>query len=249
MAESNTRVVNGVPLSSATGRLRKFYLIDKKMLKNEAQNACRSDYTDLVTIYDEEENNELVDILNNSAYRVNGWIGGSSCKWSNGDLATFTKYSRTFKEEKCCGAINTAGRWECINCTSTKFFMCYDQDRGQQSYNYSLIRENRTWFEAQRYCRENHTDLVIIRDDEENERVKKAVNGSHSFWIGLQYNNSLDWFDGGYSDYKQNSSSEGCFTFLSRQNKNNKPGGFWFKINTGIYSALCYSKLTKYFML
>ena len=95
---------------------------------SEAQNVCRRDYTDLVTIYDEKENNELVNILNNGTKSVSGWIGANSCKWSNGDPATFTKYSGTFKEEKCCGAVNTGGRWECFNCNSTKmYFMCYDQ--------------------------------------------------------------------------------------------------------------------------
>ncbi|XP_039516647.1 macrophage mannose receptor 1-like [Pimephales promelas] len=230
----------GVPLSTATGRLRRFYSIDSRMLINEARNVCRSNYTDLVTIYDEEENNELIGILKNNTNSVSGWIGASSCKWSNGELVTFTNYSATFNEEKCCGVINTDGRWDCINCTSTKkYFMCYDQGLGQQSYNYSLIRENRSWFEAQMYCRENHTDLVTIRDEEENDRVKEARNGSDSFWIGLQYNNSLDWFDGGYSDYKQNSSSQGCFTYLS-SHKNNTQGGHWFKANNGSYSALCY---------
>ncbi|KAK7129624.1 hypothetical protein R3I93_019312 [Phoxinus phoxinus] len=230
----------GVPLLTATGRLRQLFLIDTQMPMNVAQNVCRKDYTDLVTIYDEEENNELVHILNNSvkSVSVSGWIGANSCKWSNGDPATFTNYSRTFTEEKCCGAINTGGRWECVNCNSTKmYFMCYDQD-GKQSYNYSLIHENRSWFEAQIYCREKHTDLVSIRDETENKRVKEAVNGSNSFWIGLQYNYSLDWLDGGHSAYTQNSSSQACFTFLSREN--NKLGGFWFKCNAGIYYALCY---------
>ncbi|KAG1932499.1 hypothetical protein F2P79_021045 [Pimephales promelas] len=227
----------GVPLSTATGRLRRFYSINETMQMNEALNVCRSNYTDIVTIYDEEENNESVNILKNNTNSVSGWIGASSCKWSNGELVTFTNYSETFNKEKCCGVINTNGRWDCINCTSTKkYFMCYDQGHGQQSY--SLIRKNRSWFEAQMYCRKNHTDLVTIRDEEENDRVKEARNGNDSFWIGLQYNNSLDWFDGGYSDYKQISSSQGCFTYLS--SKNNTHGGYWFKANNGSYLALCY---------
>ncbi|RXN22926.1 secretory phospholipase A2 receptor [Labeo rohita] len=52
---------------------------------------------------------------------------------------------------------------------------------------YSLIPENKTWFEAQLYCRENHTDLVTIRNEEENQLVKNAVNGSDSIWIGLRF--------------------------------------------------------------
>ncbi|XP_077089953.1 C-type lectin lectoxin-Phi1-like [Siphateles boraxobius] len=115
------------------------------------------------------------------------------------------------------------------------YFMCYDEGNGQESDKYWLIRENRSWFAAQLYCRENHTDLVSIRNETENERVKKAVNRSDSFWIGLQYNYSLDWVDGGHSGYVRSSFPRGCFTYLSTYQN-----GSWFKSNTGIYSALCY---------
>ncbi|XP_067284773.1 macrophage mannose receptor 1-like [Pseudorasbora parva] len=223
----------------ATDRLRSFHLIDTTMTINEALNACRKNYTDLATIYNEEENKELEDILKGPSNENSGWIGASSCKWSNGDSVTFTKYSGTFNTEPCCGAINTEGRWECFNCTSTKmYFMCHDQDPGQQSYRYSLIRENKTWTEAQLSCRKNHTDLVRIRNEMENDRVMKAGNGSDSFWIGLRYNHSIDWLDGGRSDYTQDSSSKGCFTSLSIS-----PPGSWVKRNSGEGSTLCYKSL------
>ncbi|KAK9975557.1 hypothetical protein ABG768_020808 [Culter alburnus] len=224
----------GVPLSNASGRLRSFHLINEQQMSiNEARKTCTSNYTDLVTIYNGEENSELVNFLKKSSLST-GWIGASSCKWSNRNPVAFTNISSNFTEENCCGAINTDGDWECFNCSSTKiYFMCYDQDYKQQSYNYSLIRENKTWFEAQLYCRKNHTDLVTIRNYEENERVKEARNGSNSFWIGLQYNTNVDWLDGGHSNYTQNNKSKGCFTFLSMH-------GFWVKSNGNGCSALCY---------
>ncbi|XP_048013117.1 macrophage mannose receptor 1-like [Megalobrama amblycephala] len=271
----------GVPLSNASGRLRSFHLINEQQMSiNEARKTCKSNYTDLVTIYNDEENSELVNFLKKSSLST-GWIGASSCKWSNHNLVTFTNISSNFTEENCCGAINTDGEWECFNCSSTKiYFMCYDQEHQttngscsnrscingsnnnksfsnescingssinesfsngslnyrQQSYNYSLIRENKTWFEAQLYCRKNHTDLVTIRNYEENERVKEARNGSNSFWIGLQYNTNVDWLDGGHSNHTQNTKSKGCFTFLSMH-------GFWVKSNRNGCSALCYKSL------
>ncbi|XP_067284774.1 secretory phospholipase A2 receptor-like [Pseudorasbora parva] len=208
----------GVPLLNATGRLRSFHLIDTTMTINEALNGCRRNYTDLATIYDEEENKELVDILNSQSDENSGWIGARNCKWSNGDSVTFTKYSATFNTEPCCGAINTEGRWECFNCTSTKmYFMCHDQDPGQQSYRYSLIRENKTWTEAQLSCRKNHTDLVRISNEMENDRVKEAVNGSDSFWIGLRYNHSIDWLDERFIHISENVMSwEGALDYCDR---------------------------------
>lgn len=94
---------------------------------NEARKTCTSNYTDLVTIYNGEENSELVNFLKKSSLST-GWIGASSCKWSNRNPVAFTNISSNFTEENCCGAINTDGEWECFNCSSTKiYFMCYDQ--------------------------------------------------------------------------------------------------------------------------
>ncbi|XP_067284236.1 macrophage mannose receptor 1-like [Pseudorasbora parva] len=231
----------GVPLLNATGRLRSFHLIDTTMSINEARNACRKNYTDLATIYNEEENKELVNILNNSQSDENsGWINASSCKWSNGYSVTFTNYSGTFNitEENCCGAINTKGRWECFKCTSTKmYFMCHYQDPGQQSYNYSLIIQSKNWTEAQLSCRKNHTDLVTISNETLNDLVKEAVNGRDSFSIGLQYNHSLYWLDGGHSNCTDDIQlkKKGCFPYLSIQ-----PYVLWFKINVQNCYALCY---------
>ncbi len=123
-------------------------------------------------------------------------------------------------------------------------YSCIHTDHSQQSSKYSLIPEKKTWFEAQLYCRNNHTDLVSIRNETENEQVKEAVNGKNAFWIGLQYNNSLAWFDGGHSDYEhQNMSSNGCLTSITNMDSN------WSKLNVGDCNALCYSKFRQYFML
>ncbi|XP_026110261.1 macrophage mannose receptor 1-like [Carassius auratus] len=203
---------------------------------NDALNACRHNYTDLVTIYDDNDNATLAKmIVNGSMYC--GWIGANSCTWSNGDPVTFNNITRNFTEESCCGALNTDGTWECFNCSSQMYFMCYKQG----SLNYSLIPENKTWFAAQKHCRRNHSDLVSIRNQTENERVKEAVNGSNSIWIGFRYNYSLAWFDGGHSDYEKihnvtgETNNAGCFTFLSKQLPES-----WSKSNLNTCGALCY---------
>ncbi|KAG9278363.1 macrophage mannose receptor 1-like [Astyanax mexicanus] len=61
---------------------------------------------------------------------------------------------------------------------------------------------NKTWYEAQSYCRKNYTDLVSIRDQEQNEAVKIAgMKSSDFFWIGLLYDD-WEWADGGRSAYR-----------------------------------------------
>ncbi len=195
---------------------------------NDAVTACRTNYTDLVTIYDQEENVK-------QAKGNCSWIRANACTWSNGDPVIFIKLTRSFSEERCCGALTTGGTWECFNCSSTKmYFMCYKQG------NHILIPENKTWFEAQLYCKNNQSDLVSIRSETENEQVKEAVNGNNSFWIGLQYNYKVAWFDGGHSDYEQDAKGV-CFTFLP-----NRPCN---KSNLSTCAPLCYSRLRQYFTL
>ncbi|KAG9278351.1 macrophage mannose receptor 1-like, partial [Astyanax mexicanus] len=75
-------------------------------------------------------------------------------------------------------------------------------DQTDLTFSYHLITENKTWYEAQSYCRKNYTDLVSIRDQEQNEAVKKAgMKSSDFFWIGL-LRDDWEWTDGGRSAYR-----------------------------------------------
>ncbi|KAK1152053.1 putative C-type lectin domain family 20 member A, partial [Acipenser oxyrinchus oxyrinchus] len=58
---------------------------------------------------------------------------------------------------------------------------------------YTPISTLKTWPEAQQYCRQHHTDLVIIKSASENEDMKKKAPAS-PFWIGL-FNNPWKWTD------------------------------------------------------
>ncbi|XP_048012357.1 secretory phospholipase A2 receptor-like [Megalobrama amblycephala] len=191
------------PPSTAASRLRQFYIGSGRMIRTTAEEECRRNYTDLVTVYDHQDNKELTKLL--SATRSSGWIGASigkkSKKWSNGDDVTFDNLTGNCGKT-CCATMKADGAWESLQCNQTKHFMCYEKDGGQESYNYSLIHEEKTWFEAQLYCRENHTDLVSIRNDEENNEVKKKrEQHNNPFWIGLLVDR-VEWADGGQSAYR-----------------------------------------------
>uniref|UniRef100_A0A3B4CL23 C-type lectin domain-containing protein n=1 Tax=Pygocentrus nattereri TaxID=42514 RepID=A0A3B4CL23_PYGNA len=68
--------------------------------------------------------------------------------------------------------------------------------------NYHLILDPMSWYEAQRYCRKSYTDLVSIRDQNQNEAVKtSAMTRNTSFWIGLLCDD-WEWTDGGRSAYR-----------------------------------------------
>lgn len=61
------------------------------------------------------------------------------------------------------------------------------------SCEYILIRENKTWDEAQDYCRQNHIDLATVQSDEEWSQLN-TLRAELQFytWIGL-YDDVNSW--------------------------------------------------------
>ncbi|XP_058272508.1 C-type lectin domain family 10 member A-like [Hemibagrus wyckioides] len=60
---------------------------------------------------------------------------------------------------------------------------------------YYLIQQGKTWSEAQDYCRATHTDLAIIKSNDDMVRLQNEAQKqqfSSSAWIGL-YNNINSW--------------------------------------------------------
>uniref|UniRef100_A0A8B9H3C8 C-type lectin domain-containing protein n=1 Tax=Astyanax mexicanus TaxID=7994 RepID=A0A8B9H3C8_ASTMX len=74
---------------------------------------------------------------------------------------------------------------------------------------YVFINETKTWCEAQRYCREHHTDLASVRNETERWQVHDAGSGVN-FWIGL-FKDSWKWSD-------QSNSSFRCWNFTQPDN-------------------------------
>ncbi|KAM9440121.1 macrophage mannose receptor 1-like [Clarias gariepinus] len=188
--------------------LTTFQYIQGYKIQTDARTACRGNYIDLVTLYSDEDNTKLYNLTIGAGGggRWPGWIGlyrgQFSEKWSNGDPVTFSNLAGDCGTSSCCAAMKPDGSWESLQCTGTRYFMCYEEDASSQTPNYHLILENKTWYGAQRYCRGRYTDLVSIRDQQQNELVKiKGLNSSTSFWIGL-LRDDWQWTDGGNSAYR-----------------------------------------------
>ncbi|KAI4880214.1 hypothetical protein NFI96_018741 [Prochilodus magdalenae] len=63
------------------------------------------------------------------------------------------------------------------------------------SRHYYFVNESKTWSEAQRYCRENYTDLATVDNKEEMVQLKAAVDPTYSgaMWIGLYRGSQRSW--------------------------------------------------------
>ncbi len=59
---------------------------------------------------------------------------------------------------------------------------------------YHFVNQKMSWTEAQRYCRENHTDLVTINDIQEQNDINQVINSvSDRVWIGLKSTDTWIW--------------------------------------------------------
>uniref|UniRef100_A0AAR2JSQ9 C-type lectin domain-containing protein n=1 Tax=Pygocentrus nattereri TaxID=42514 RepID=A0AAR2JSQ9_PYGNA len=86
-----------------------------------------------------------------------------------------------------------------------------------------VVNVNKTWTDAQKYCREKYTDLATIQSNGNMASIKAYFNGSAgNFWIGLrqkvqQNSTSWIWSDGSNSSYRywntgepNNTGSDNC---------------------------------------
>lgn len=58
---------------------------------------------------------------------------------------------------------------------------------------YYMVRDSKTWTEAQSYCRKKYTDLVTINSEEDMVRLSPMLQGETAqVWIGL-YGDFNNW--------------------------------------------------------
>nr|XP_055037066.1 macrophage mannose receptor 1-like [Misgurnus anguillicaudatus] len=203
---------------------RQYVFVNESKTWTEAQSYCRDKYADLATTENEQETIQLLNTVNDFNSIDLAWIGLyddlNSWKWTLEDTGFLNVDEKLFRNwyspepqnygGNTCVAMRN-GVWEPINCLNYFTSVCYD-GRENAEATYVFFPFYTTWKDAQRYCREHHTDLVSIRNENENQKVQyllKKYNSDYA-WIGLH--GSRSWSD-------QNSSS---FTFW----KTGEPNGF-----------------------
>ncbi|XP_036444645.1 macrophage mannose receptor 1-like [Colossoma macropomum] len=179
--------VNGSP---------RYVFVDQNQNWTEAQRYCREHYTDLASVRNETENWELRSLLKNSNAYYPAWIGLYRTRsWSDQSNSSFSYWKAgqpdNAGQSEYCTAVSFGdlGQWTDENCGQALPFLCYTPSR-----QYHFVNESKSWTEAQRYCRENYTDLATIENMEEMNRLNSTVNGSYAglAWIGL-YDDLDSW--------------------------------------------------------
>ncbi|XP_060716241.1 macrophage mannose receptor 1-like isoform X2 [Tachysurus vachellii] len=172
---------------------KKSLFINNNMSWYDAQTYCREKYTDLVSVRNQTENEEIMRVINVSGIS-DIWIGlfNDSWIWSDQRNSTF----RYWRSDKPTGSLNCAAvseseqrYWTDVDCTEKLPFICHEN-------KLILIKENKTWKEALIYCRDHHHDLVSVRSEEMQLWVKEVTQNASTehVWLGLRHTCALGFW-------------------------------------------------------
>uniref|UniRef100_A0A3P8NE22 C-type lectin domain-containing protein n=1 Tax=Astatotilapia calliptera TaxID=8154 RepID=A0A3P8NE22_ASTCA len=169
----------------------------------QAKSYCRDMYTDLATIYNLEDMNNLISLASNIT--ENTWIGleiGAVWMWHwslPGQLTDFFKWKSgeviTNNQEECA-ALDQFGGWFVSACGVLRKFVC----QGTHTGDFIFVNESKSWWDAQSHCRGLPSDLVSIHSEAENMAVL-SVSASQTVWIGL-FKDPWKWSDGSNSSFR-----------------------------------------------
>ncbi|KAG5261314.1 hypothetical protein AALO_G00302520 [Alosa alosa] len=197
---------------------RRFHVVKEQKNWTEAQQYCREEFTDLVTIDDMTEMEKVKRMIHEAGVE-RAWIGlkqGSSPKWqwSLADRDFYRENDTEFRnwgenqpdESGHICANNYKELWYDAPCSKNRPFICYDG--GDSTQPYVLVTEEKNWADAQRYCREKHTDLASVRNQAENDQIEEVRGRVDGAWIGL-FRDTWEWSDGSNSSFRHWNNGKG----------------------------------------
>ncbi|XP_040901237.1 macrophage mannose receptor 1 isoform X1 [Toxotes jaculatrix] len=181
-----------------------FHLIDLSKTYEEAKSYCREMYTDLATVHNSAEMNNLITLVSTSTARA--WIGleaGDVWMWhwswpdQKVDFLNWKAGEPQTKNQDACVAMDQHGEWFESDCGTKRSFVC--RGSGETS-GLAFVADTKSWRDAQNHCRGLSSDLVSIHSEEENEAVQN-VSVSQNVWIGL-FKDPWKWSDGSNSSFR-----------------------------------------------
>uniref|UniRef100_A0A673KWC1 C-type lectin domain-containing protein n=1 Tax=Sinocyclocheilus rhinocerous TaxID=307959 RepID=A0A673KWC1_9TELE len=182
---------------------RQYHFINERKTWTEAQRYCREKYTDLATVDHMNDMNELKKSVNYGGVQF-VWIGlqktgRDEWQWSSGEAALYLNWATGQPEGRDDCAMMFNGTFEDLPCSDARHFICNNTNTGL-----IFVNQLKSWRDAQNYCRQNHIDLVSVRNQNESEQVEQLINivvgttnsPKSQVWINLfRVRDSWQWSD------------------------------------------------------
>ncbi|KAM9751313.1 C-type mannose receptor 2-like isoform 2-T2 [Menidia menidia] len=181
-----------------------FHVIYEEKSWQDARAYCQEKFSDLVTVDSLETVHLLYTLLdpaqmNQVTHKYRTWIGlvrdQGSWAWSGGG-ATFGETSfqnwgpgKPGSGSPSCVSVYDTGTWADGNCNDYLRPVCYDPE-GEPRF--TVNSDHKTWWEAQDFCRQNHSDLAVVSDQSENSKLSGLVTPGTNVWIGLHRGRSSE---------------------------------------------------------
>ncbi|KAF3697530.1 Aggrecan core protein Cartilage-specific proteoglycan core protein [Channa argus] len=193
--------------SLSTCLLDQYYYVPDLKNWTEAQSYCRQRYTDLATIGNTKEKNQLINKVLTDGYKSQVWIGlynQINWTWSDGYTgsgADFRNWETSQNEpdlysaDQFCVSAKNAKWWD-NHCNVKLVFICQRGTAGTQlDPDFVLVNATMNWTSAQSYCRQNFTDLATVTNNQQNNKIHKLLPSGEMAWIGLFRDHNFYWSD------------------------------------------------------
>ncbi|XP_044198483.1 putative C-type lectin domain family 20 member A [Thunnus albacares] len=146
----------------STCRLHQYHFVAEPMNWTEAQTYCRETYTDLATIENTEDMNQLINTVSSAGYDSQVWIGlyrVIDWKWSDGYRGSGAEYRDWRSDEPslgtnelCVMVYDSHNRWLDYPCSYKQRFVCYTGKYTAKHYFFS----NNDYIEVQHFKSKIH---------------------------------------------------------------------------------------------